>query len=199
MTAPQSAPSDSRYIPLTQQPACCVPTCFQMIMYRNGIPLIPAEEIGRQLGLVVHPDRAVLFYRVRTDKNPPPAGYGTQISKPEYEPNVAFKKLGIPLKFSMKPISEIKSPKELLEILSTSERKNTDVLLCFNQGSLMDDDSRNWGHVVVFDRLISGQIRIVDPAPEHPKWRSVDVEKMFTAMQRHGEERSAGVWFLDKV
>ena len=92
-------PKNSRYMPFTQQAACCVPTCFQMIMYKHGIPLKPSEEIGYHLGLVVHPDRKKLFYNVRTSSEKPPAGYGTRIYDPEFEPNNAFRKLGIPLTF----------------------------------------------------------------------------------------------------
>ncbi len=104
-------PNNSRYVPLTQQAACCVPTCIQMVMYKNGIPLIPAEEIGYHLGLIVHPDRSGLFYKVRTSTEKPPAGYGTRIYLPEFEPNVAFKKLGIPLSLTVKPVSKIGSAK----------------------------------------------------------------------------------------
>jgi len=195
----KASPSDSRYIPLTQQPSSCVPTCIQMVMYKNDIPLLPAEEIGYYLGLTVHPDRAGLFHIVRTAENPPPAGYGTQIYKPEYEPNSAFKKHDIPLKFSKKLVSEIGSPQELLVLLATIEDKDGDALLCFHHGELIDDDSKNWGHVVVFDRILDGQIRIVDPSPDQPKWRLVKAEKLYSAMRKHGEQKSAGIWLLDKT
>jgi hypothetical protein len=139
----QAIPNDSRYVPFTQQPACCVPTCIQMVMYKNDIPLIPSEEIGYPLGLIVHGD-------------------------------------------------------DLRKILEQVEVANSDALLCFNHGALVDDKDKDWGHVVVFDRVIDGKIRIVDPSPEHPKWRLVGVEKMFGAMQEHGVARSGGVWLIEK-
>ncbi len=49
-------PKDSRYIPFSQQPYCCVPTSIQMVMYRHNIPLVPAEELGYHLGLTVPKD-----------------------------------------------------------------------------------------------------------------------------------------------
>jgi hypothetical protein len=74
-------PDDSRYIPFTQQPSCCVPTCIQIVMYRHDIPLRPAEEIGYHLGLVVSPDRSKLFSNVRTAAEAPSsAGYGIQLA-----------------------------------------------------------------------------------------------------------------------
>jgi hypothetical protein len=170
-----------------------------MVMYKNDIPLLPAEEIGYHLGLVVHPDKSHLFYKVRTSVEPPPAGYGTQIYSPEFEPNGVFKKLNIPLSFSIKSISEISSSEELLKRLEAVENENSDALLCFNHGALVDNDEKNWGHVCVFDRVVDGKIRIIDPSPEHPKWRLVDTEKMFEAMRKHGVQKSAGIWSLTKI
>lgn len=196
----QVKPNDLRYIPLTQQEYCCVPTCMQMVMYKHGIPLVPAEELGYHLGLVVPPEKARLFIKVRTSETPPASGYGTQIYLPEYEPNKAFKKLGIPLSFSMKPITEIKTAEQLLEELETAESKDKDVLLCFNHGALIDDPSRDWGHLCVFDRMVDGQIRIIDPSPNQPKWRLVSAEKMLEAMKIHGKRKTAaGLWYLENL
>src|SRR3972149_8817115 len=192
-------PSDSRYIPLTQQPACCVPTCFQMVMYRHGIPLVPAEDLGYHLGLVVHPDRKNLFYNVRTSLDKPPSGYGTQIYLSEYEPNHAFKKLNIPLAFTIKSITEFASSAELLAYLLSAEKSDSDVLLCFHHGTLIDNPTHDWGHVCVFDRIVDGQIRLIDPSPDQSKWRIVTAEKMYEAMHKHGVSRSAGIWGLHTV
>jgi len=130
-------PHDSRYTPFTQQPSCCVPTCIQMVMYRNDIPLRPAEEIGYHLGLVVSPDRSKLFRNVRTAADAPPAGYGIQMHIPEYEPNAAFARMNIPLAFSVEPIASIPSANELLKRLSTHEQDDHDVIVAFNLGALL--------------------------------------------------------------
>ncbi len=189
-------PPDSRYVPLTQQKSCCVPTCLQIVMLKHKIPLMPAEELGYHLGLIVHPDRAYLFYNVRTSKKKPSAGYGTRIYEPEFRPNKVFKKLHLPISLRIKPISKFNSPKEVQEYLMTTELNDEDVLLCFNHGALIDDPSKNWGHVCVFDRLVGNNIRIIDPNPDQPKWRNVSVKKMFQAMRKHGEKRSGGFWEL---
>lgn len=195
---PQATPDNSRYIPFTQQPSCCVPTCIQMVMYKNGIPLVPAEEIGYHLGLIVHPDRSKYFYNARTSTEKPSAGYGTRIYLPEFEPNVAFKNLNIPLHLTVRPISEIDNPGELVTLLGEVEANNNDALLCFNHGVLVDDKEKDWGHVVVFDRIVDGNIRIIDPSPEHPKWREVEANKLFNAMEKHGEKKSGGLWLVNK-
>jgi hypothetical protein len=194
MMEPSATPKGSRYVPFTQQPACCAPTCIQMVMYRHGIPLIPAEELGYHLGLVVSPDKGQLFYKVRTALKPPPAGYGTRIYLPEFEPNAIFAKLDIPLTFSIKSITAFPSPEDLLEYLRQAEASDDDALLCMHHGTLVDDDTKDRGHVCVFDRVIGNQLRIVDPSPEYPKWRLVSPEKVYEAMQRHGVANSTGIW-----
>lgn len=107
--------------------------------------------------------------------------------------------MGIPLSYRLEPIQQIDSPSELREILAKTEAEDANALLCFNHGALVDDDSRDWGHVVVFDRIVDGDIRIIDPSPTHPKWRIVKTEKMYAAMKKHGEKKTAsGVWMLTK-
>src|SRR5581483_2769030 len=139
-------PNDSRYIPFTQQPSCCVPTCIQMVMYRNGIPLRPAEEIGYHLGLIVRPDQSNLFANVRIAADAPPAGYGIQIHIPEYEPNAAFARMGIPLDFKVEPISGFASADELMERLRAIEKDDLDALVAFNYGALLDDVNLSEAH-----------------------------------------------------
>lgn len=192
-------PSDSRYIPFTQQPACCVPTCIQMVMYKQEIPLVPADEIGYHLGLVVHPDRSSLFYNVRTSDTPPRAGYGTQIYLPEYEPNVAFKKLAIPLSLTTQLVSGFENIEEFKLELQEIEKADGDALLCFNYGALHHDTENDWGHVVVFDRIVDDRLRIIDPAPNSAKWQLILPEEMFAAMKVHGDERSGGIWKLTEI
>jgi len=192
-------PKDSRYIPFTQQKSCCVPTCLQMIMYKHSIPLIPAEEIGHNLGLVVNPDNALLFYNVRTLETPPRSGYGTRIFETKYNPTKVFKKLKIPLKVEIIPVVRFKSVGGFEKYLTNIEKNDENVLLCFNYGVLSNDLSKSGGHVVVFDRLKKGGIRIIDPSPSWPKWRIVTIAKMYKAMKKHKEKRSGGVWKITKI
>lgn len=196
----QASPNDSRYIPFTQQAECCVPTSIQMIMYRNNIPLIPAEELGYHLGLIVPPDESSLFYSARASDKPPAAsGYGTQIFNPEYEPNKIFIDLGIPLSFNLVLASEIASPKDLLDKLLRIEQEDNDALLCFNHGIVRGEFKPFSGHVAVFDRVIDGKIRLVDASPKQPKWRLVEAELMYEAIEKHGNSSSGGIWEFKKI
>jgi hypothetical protein len=170
-----------------------------MVMYKEQIPLVPAEEIGFHFGLVVAPARSFLFYKVRTSEVRPPAGYGTQIYDPKYEPNAAFRNLGLPLSLKIEPVAKFESSEDLMDALRQIEERNGNGLLCFNHGALVDEPNRDWGHVVVFDRIVEGQVRIIDPSPDHPKWRQVEVGKLLQAMKKHGVERSAGIWSITKT
>jgi hypothetical protein len=193
-------PANSRYIPFTQQAQCCAPTCIQMVMYKNEIPLVSAELLGYHLGLVVPPSEARLFYNVRTSEAKPTAGYGTRIYMEEFSPNKAFKNLNIPLTLNVNKIANFNLVEEVTSFLAKAEKENRDVLFCFNHGALIDDSTRDWGHLTLFDRLIDNKIRIIDPSPTHPKWRLVTPEKMFYAMKKHGEKpTAAGLWELNRA
>ncbi len=187
-------PNDSRYVPLTQQPYCCVPTSIQMIMYRNGIPLVPAEELGYHLGLTVPSEDAYLFSNVRVSDTPPPAGYGTQIYNPAYEPNKIFRQLGIPLTLSQKFADDFTTEDDLIKELQKVEKDNTDALLCFNHGVIRGKYEPHTGHVVVFDRVVDGKVRVVDASWLHPKWRLIEPALLLNAIKRHGNANSGGVW-----
>lgn len=194
----QVVPADSRYIPFTQQKSCCVPTCLLMIMYRHGLPLLPAEKLGYHLGLVVPPDREELFYHARVAAKMPKAGYGTRIYLPRYEPNKVFRQLGIPLSFKIYPISLYKSLNKAMIFLLEAEKADQDIVLCFNHGALVDDPTLDWGHVCLFDRFINDRVRIVDPSNDQPKWRLVSLKKLYFAMRKHGEEKAGGFWLVEK-
>lgn len=193
-------PPDLRYVPKRQKEYLCVPTNIQMIMAKHALPEISEVELGRNLGLVIPTSKAHLFPdTVESSDTPPRSGYGTRIYDPEFNPTKVFKKLGIPLTLEEKPISTFTSREEFTEYLKTAEEIDRDILLCFNHGALVDDPKRNWGHVTLFDRIIDGKIRIIDPNPEYPEWRTVPIEKMFRAMQIHGDDKSAGAWEIQKI
>ena len=172
-----------------------------MVMYRHGIPLRPAEEIGYHLGLIVKPDQSRLFSNVRTAMEPPSsAGYGIQIHLPEYEPNVAFKHMGIPLSFSVEPIKDFSSAEELMTRLTEHEQSDHDVLVALNLGALIDEPDLDYAHhACVFDRIVDGQVRLIDPSFYAPKWRVFTVERLFAAMQKHVSSDWGGIWLLAKT
>lgn len=165
-----------------------------MIMYKNSIPLIPAEELGYHLGLTIPPEVKDLFYKPRVSERPPTdAGYGTQVLNKGFDFNTVFPKLDIPLKAEIIFSGDITSEEDLVDRLKVIEEENTDALLCFDHGVLRVDGTHN-GHVVVFDRMIDGQIRIVDASPKHPKWRLVRPDLMLKAIKEHPHKNKGGIW-----
>jgi len=184
----------SRYIPFTQQPYCCVPACIQMVLYKNDLPLKSQEEIGNALGLRVRPESAHLFENVSTQE-PKTGIWGTQIGNQRYEINDAFKNLGIPLAVTIQHIKDIKSADELEKMLYEVEQTGGDALVCYKYGVLWNTDS-NSGHVSVFDRIIDGKIRLVDPEQQVPKLRLNDAGRLYEAMVEHKAAAVPGVWIF---
>lgn len=167
-----------------------------MVMYRRGIPLVPAELLGYHLGLIVPEEDLPLFWKARSGEKPR-AGWGTQISRAEFEPNGAFQRLGIPLTMKLRLIDEFEQAAEVRDYLEQAEQEDKDVLVCYDYGTLFGTGVRN-GHINVFDRLTGGRVRLVDPERTVPKWRVVEVDKLFEAMKAHGPGRSGGFWELKK-
>lgn len=185
-----------RYVPFVQQPYCCVAACFQIVMYRHNIPLIPQEELAYKLGLTVPQEDAHLFLQVRTGEKPA-SGWGTQISKAEYRPNKIFAELKIPLRMEQFFLKDFVTIEGLRRVLQDIQTEDGDALLCFDYGKLWDL-SKKGGHVCVFDRIEGDTVYIIDPERNVPKFRSVDISKLFKAMNFHGDANSTGVWKITK-
>ncbi len=183
---------DSRYIPFVQQPYCCVPTCFQIVMYKRAIPLLPQDDLAYEMGLTVPEEDSHLFSKVRSGDKPS-SGWGTQIQKEEFNPNAVFPKLGIPLRIEQSFIKDFKNSEGLKSLLIDIQQKEGDALLCFDYGKLWNLPKKG-GHVCVFDRIEGDIVYIVDPASNVPKHRKVSIDKLFKAMDFHGDDNSTGVW-----
>lgn len=191
-------PSDTRYTPLTQQRYCCVPTCMQIVMLKRRIPLVSQELIGHSLGLIVPQEDLRYFWNARTGKRPR-SGYGTQVHKKEYDPNRAFAKLKIPLRISYRLIDEFPDTESVVAYLKSAEKADKDVLVCFDADTINNTNYHN-GHVCVFDRIFveRNSVRLIDPSPKAPKWRSIRIKKLFEAMKKHGKYRYGGFWELSR-
>jgi len=193
-------PSDSRYILLTQQKWCCVPTCLQMVMLKHKIPLLPAELIGNYLGLIVPKSAKKYFFNVRTGSRPT-SGFGTQANKVRFAPNKALRRLGIPLKIIWSLINKFKDLDQFRDYLARAETGDKDILVCFDWPSLFNKkEKEHWGHVCVLDKvyLKEDKVRIIDPDWEEPKWRMVKIKDLFRAMVIHGPKNSGGFWELSR-
>lgn len=191
-------PKDTRYIPLTQQRSCCVPTSISIVMYKLGLPLRPQELLGRYLGLIVSKESKGLFWNPRTGKKPK-AGYGTRTRLKQYNPNSAFKKLGIPLKMTVHPIDKFKTKKDFVSFVLNCVKRSKNILVCFNQG-VLSNNNKNAGHVCVVDQIYPSKdtIRLIDPSSNQPKWREVKINKLKKAMELH-PAKGGGFWELERV
>lgn len=197
----QIVPSDSRYIPLTQQKSCCVPTCIQMVMLRHNIPLQPAELIGHHLGLIVDPESSKYFWNVSTGPRPS-SGYGTRISMPEFSLDSMFNKLKISLKCSLSLIDQFKKLESFHKYLALVNNQDQGILICYDWPTLFDPTlNDHWGHVCVLDKvdIEKEEIRMIDPSPNSAKWVTVKIVDIYHAMQVHGEINSGGFWELAPV
>jgi hypothetical protein len=169
-----------------------------MVMFKWNLPLIPAEEIGHHLGLVVPKEELQYFWHGTTAEKPPRAGWGTRIYLPEFSLDSAFQRLKIPLRSELNLIDKFPDPASVRQYLERAELEDQDVLVCFDYGALHGTDYHG-GHVNVFDRIDGNHVRLVDPETKVPKWRVVEVDKLFAAMKSHGPGKSGGFWKLVKT
>ena len=192
-------PKDTRYVPLTQQPYCCVPTCIQIIMLRHSIPLQSAELMAHHMAIVVAPEKKKLFWNLPSMKKCPVSGYGTKLSE-NLTANPMFKKLKIPLRMNFNLIDSFNGKDELMKYLSKRVKTNKDTIICYDYGTLFNT-GRHSGHVCVLDRVDTskGEVRFIDPESNVPKWRTVKVSKLYKAMKNHGGAYMAGCWEVTKI
>ena len=199
MQSKDIVPKDTRYVPLTQQRYCCVPTSIQMVMLRHKMPLLPAELIAHHLEVIVAPDKKKLFWNLPSKKNRPKAGWGTCV-KESKTIDTMFKELKIPLKADFRLIDSFASAEELGDYLYTKMKSDGDVLVCYDYQLLFNSENSS-GHVCVCDRIErkKAEVRFIDREWDVPKWRTVKLKKLFKAMQIHTSENMAGCWELVKI
>lgn len=192
-------PKDTRYVPLTQQSYCCVPTCMQIVMLRHNIPLVSVELMAHYMEVVVPKKEGKLFWNVRTTSKRSKAGYGTRLNE-DLTADPMFKKLSIPLRMQWNLIDNFNSVDEIKKYMQESVKANKDVLLCYQYGALFNTNHKG-GHVCVLDRIYpkKGEVRFIDPECDVPKWRTVKISKLFKAMRAHGQDKMGGFWEIKKI
>lgn len=187
----------SRYIPITQQPYCCAAACVQMIMYKNGIPLLPQESIAYQLGLAVPDDEKHLFEKTHV-RETGRQGWGLQISWKQYSLETCFEKLSIPLRVRYYMSSQIPSIEDLKETLTDLQSEDADILLSFAYEELWGQDGEA-GHVCVFDRIEGDDVWMIDPEQNVPKFRKTTIAQLYAAMKKHGLDAFNGLILLERT
>ena len=185
-------PTDSRYIPFVQQPYCCGPACVQMILYKNGLPLLSQEEIGADLGLVVPSDQKDAFYKPDYRDTPAVAsGFGTRIQEPEYGLDKLIEKHDWRFKLSLELASSFSSQSGLINRLKNLVKEDDDTLICFQ-------NDHGTGHICVVDIVDEAIVRVMDPSQHYPKWRRMSHNEIFDRVTAHGDANFGGLWILTK-
>ncbi len=190
--ATNTTPANTRYVPFVQQPYCCGPACLQMILYKNRLPLVPQEEIGAELGLVVPLDFKNLFYNVDAREEPVvSSGFGTRIQDPSYSLEKLIKKLAWPFDLEIKLASRFTTQDELINEMRELVSVDADVLVCFQ-------NENGTGHICVLDVIDIDSVRVMDPSSNYPKWRVISHTDIFDLVKAHGDDNYAGLWILKK-
>lgn len=191
-------PNDTRYVPLTQQPYCCAPTCIQMIMLKHNIPLQSGELMASHMEVVVSEDKKNLFWNLPYSEKRPKSGFGTTISE-DKTINIMFEKLNIPLNVTFNFIDNFSSEQSLFDYLWESVQQNNDIILCYDFGYLFDTGKHSW-HTSVLDivDIESKKVRFIDPESTSPKWQVVSIWKLYESMKNHGSKYMAGCWKIEK-
>jgi hypothetical protein len=181
-----------RYDPITEKPYCCVPAVLHMILARRGLTCMSQDEIGWELGLLVPAEIKSTFTKVRTGPMPP-AGYGTQTSKPEFSIENYFECNHLPLSISRVLPSSLK---ELISILEGALDRDNDGVLCFNSQRLFGDgDIEHVALIEAFNKT-NGQVTLVDPAIGAPKRRIAAIDDIFETMREHAVSALGEIWII---
>ncbi len=192
-------PNNSRYVPLTQQAYCCVPTCIQIIMLRHCIPLQSAEIMASLMKVVVSEDKKDLFWNLPYLKQRPKSGFWTSVSENKTI-NKMFAKLDIPLHAQINFIDNFPSEQSLFDYLQEAVEQDDDIILCYDFGYLFDTGKHSW-HASVLDRVDeeNKKVRFIDPESTSPKWQIVDIWKLYQSMKHHGSRYMAWCWDIKRI
>lgn len=180
-----------RYVPITQQPFCCVPANIQMVLLRRELSLLSQEEIGYELGLTVPEDYYELLPNARRGEKPS-SGWGTQIQKEEFSLNTFFTKYHYPLIYQFYSPQTIKESKEWVKQQIAADN---DLIVCFNYFHLYRAGN-NGGHVCLIDSVEGDNVILVEPERDFPKYRTVKLSTLIDAMNFHGEVNLGGFWLI---
>jgi len=183
------------YKRIKEKDYCCVPAVLQMIQARRGLAYDSQDEIGYQLGLIVPPELANKFAKVRTGPKPT-AGYGTRTSLAEFSIAGYFKRNRLPLKISLIQPQAIE---ELRDHLAASISADDDAIICCNSRLLFGDGDLE--HVLLvqeFDTASAGLL-VVDPAATASELRETTLDRLYEVIVAHDVSRHAGLWIVSST
>lgn len=187
MTSPQL-----RYLPITQQPYCCVPAAMQMVLLRRSLPLLTQEEIGNAFDLTVPVNQLHLLPHAATGELPP-GGWGTQIPPGSRMVNEFLRRHHYPLREQYHALADV--PVDVLGWIDRQLQDDVDILVCFDYQDLFSYEDPV-GHVAVVDSIDEDMIVLIDPWWGAPKVRPVTAPRLARAIESLGPRRRAGFWVL---
>ena len=180
----------ARYIPIKQQPYCCMQSCFQMIMARRDIPLVSQAVMATMMGLVVPPKDKDKFPDARVSDVPP---YGTIIMSDAMMPSEVFKKLHIPLVATLVRIDEFDGEDDISDYLVDKLNDGVDLMVGVQIGKLYGN-TLPYSHSLLVDSYNpeSSMVRLVDPEPNMPQCLDVSLPTLIDAMEELGARNWGG-------
>ena len=181
-----------RYEPITEKPYCCVPSVLQMVEIRRGVTVFSQDDIGYELGLIVPPEVASQFKKVRTGAEPR-AGYGTQTSKNEFSIELFFSRHHPEFNFKRTMPTTLSEHRQILEQCKSPD---ADIIICYDSQKLFGDGDPEHTPLIESYDLSNDCVVIVDPAIGVPKLREASAEKLFDVIRFHELSNIAGFWIV---
>lgn len=164
-----------------------------MVLLRRKIPLLSQENIGKELNLTVPKEYKIILPKAKIGKRPI-SGWGTWIGDSIKPLNNFFKKYRISLKAEYFYPTQIKN---INKWLREKIKKNVDIMVCFNHKRLYYNGN-DGGHLSILESVKDNRLILVDPSPNAPKFREVNLAKIIKAMEYHGKERLGGFILINR-
>lgn len=165
-----------------------------MIMLRRHIQLFSQEYISNELGLTIPKKYKNILPHARVGKRKS-YGWGTQVQEKQYSINKFFKKHKIQLHEKYYTINQITNP--LTWIREQIEMDN-DLIVCFKYSALYRRPGSQ-GHVSIVHAVDGEDVVLIDPIPDVPKYRKVNLYKLLHAIEDHGKSNRGGFWLISPV
>lgn len=163
-----------------------------MVLLRRGLEVLPQETIGKALGLTVPRSDLHLLPHAHTGTQPS-SGWGTRVQDDGCSINDFFRKHSYELREVYLDSDSL--PHDLASWISGQLKSGNDLLACFDYANAFGGDG-DYGHVCVVDSCDEEMITLVDPWYLAPKYRSLTVERLVTAMRQHAKTNRAGFWII---
>lgn len=179
-----------KYVPLVQKPECCAVTCFQMLLFRNGLGLFDQENLAKFFGVKVNKKHHNMFnvkLEILSDYN-----YDEGISTLDSvnKVNAFFRKNKINLAAEAKRITEVE---DLKMFIKSNIVLNNDLWVEYKGHYIHKSDQMKGKYL--HDGLIetidtkNNEVVIIDPSPDHKPRIKIRLKSLFDSLStKFGKE-----------